>query len=327
MNPAGCWAAPESSFPSVRRTEVRGLLIVLLVAACQPSPVEAKAPSPAAPAPPPEQVEAPAPPPKPEGDSLIVEQFPCVYMGCPAFRMEVFRSGHVRWLGIEFVSAAGERAAAIDPARAQALLERWDTLPLEDIPATSEEATQNPHQAVRCVSRTSDVGAIRRCAVLSIVEWSSDSPAAALDAFASEIERSAKASNLMRSDCYGFSADSVASFERRVRVGDGISASTLARSYFRDPDHSVIRIVVAQRATANRVALALREELLESGVPLRAVRYERVALPSGVFEEVGWRYLILGNPLRRDWGWAGVVTSECLEASRPSSAVGELVPR
>ncbi len=299
---------------------MRGGLIVLFLCACHPSSIPAQTPLPPAPAASPKPAEAvapdPAPPPEPEGDSLVVERFPCVYEGCPASRVEVFENGHVRWLGIEFVSAAGVRTAAIDPADSQALLDRWDALPLDDAPKTSEEAMLHPHLAVRCVVRTSDAQSIRRCAVLGIAEGRPESPAAAVDAFASDIEGVAEVAEFMRKDCYGLQVESPSGFDQRARVGYGGAASNLARGYFRDPDNSVIRIVVAQRATANPEALAFRAELLELGVPLPAVRYERIVLPSGAFEEPGWGYLILGSPLYRDWGWAAVLTLSCLEASR-----------
>ena len=91
----------------------------------------------------------------------------------------------------------------------------------------------------------------------------------------------------------------------------------------------MIRIVVAERDVDNADALGLRRALIESGVPLRAIAYERVAFPPGIFGEVGWHYLPVGTPLRRDWGWAIVVKPACLglEAIRSPKVSASHEPR
>ena len=93
------------------------------------------------------------------GEHLVIEQRPCPF-GCPAYRLEIYATGHVRWVGYAFVSRMKETRSSIDPEDARALIERWHALELHALPKTLGEAVSATDVVPRTVAYVDAAGTV-----------------------------------------------------------------------------------------------------------------------------------------------------------------------
>lgn len=286
------------------------LVIAVALASCAPA-AQSVAPAPVALPPTVQPSQAPEPPEPPEppaakGERLFIDQASCVYP-CPTYRLEVYANGRVRWEGMHFVSAIGERVFAIDPEQARMLFEQWSELNLDVVPKTYRDATRHDHVTPRRTTHVSadGVGTQRYEAAFP---WRIDEPIdphgftrSGIEAMASVLANIDEAVGLAElitpKKCWAFYSGSAGTDS----LGRSSAAETAARWYFKHPDFFVVRIVAFDRPRALQEAMKLRKALFALGVPAKSVWLRRLPAVPGS-ERMGW-------------GWVAAATPRCFSAA------------
>ncbi len=252
------------------------------------------------------QVSASLPPAR--GEHLVIEQRPCPF-ACPAYRLEVYETGHVRWVGYAFVSRMKETRSSIDPEDARDLIERWHALELHALPKTFGEAVSATDVVPRTVTHVDAAGRETQRwegilfddADVELFERRgiSEAPLDQLQDLMSAAESVSGASALIKPPrCWNFDL-----FGGATRVGDSDAAETARRQFEKHPDWFHIRISIVDTPSMRRHATALLRALVEVGVPRERVRLEVLpVLPDTLLPELA------------HWGsgWVGVGTLRCL---------------
>lgn len=280
------------------------LLAVLVSCAPSASPVRATPPV----AEPDATVAAPEPLPPAEGEHLVIEQRPCPF-GCPAYRLEVYATGHVRWVGYAFVSRMRETRSSIDPDEARALVERWHALDLDALPETFGEAVSATDVVPRVVTHVDEAG-------VETERWEgvvfddadvarlgrggvSKAQLEKLEALLVAANDSTGATRLIEPErCWSFDV-----FNGAARVGDANAAQVAVRHFEKHPTWFHVRISIIDTPSMRRHASTLLRTLVDDGVPRERILLEQLpALPDTLLPELA----------RWGSGWVGVATLRCL---------------
>lgn len=236
-----------------------------------------------------------------DGEHLVIEQRPCPF-GCPSYRLEVYGSGHVRWVGYAFVSRMKEMRFAIAPEEARALLERWHALDLGALPKTAAEAACATDVVPRSVVHVgADATSTERWEGLALDSADADAleRSVGLDELLAAVDASTGMADLIKPErCWDFD-----SFAGAARVGDANAAWLARRQFEKHPGWFHIRISIVDTVSMRRRATDLLRTLVGDGVPRERILLEVLPpLPDTLLPELA------------QWGsgWVGVGTLRCL---------------